>query len=192
MRWSITLTATFAFLVAGSPARSASPEDIEFAVQVIKSLCIAGSTNEHISLNQQPDAAVSVGRAGATGEPFGPAVRLDRESIEGLVLGINNAVSGLAADQANRARDCMKPYLERILSAILPGAQPRPMQRGPSPEVQRGRAQSKPLPQAQRSRTGSPRTPPEHYFWGVEGCLHRTPHGVLLGLPQVKCQSRGS
>jgi hypothetical protein len=192
MKWSIHLAATLAFIIAGSTARSASPEDIEFAVQVIKSMCIAGSTNERLSLKQQSDTAVSVGRAGSTGEPFGPEVRLDRQSIEGLVLGINNAVSGLAADQANRARDCMKPHLERILSAILPQVPPRPSQRPPLPEAQRDRTQSQSLSQAQRSHTGAPPTPPEHYFWGTEGCLHRTPHGLLLGLPQVKCRARRS
>jgi len=41
---------------------------------------------------------------------------IERREALGLVDGINSQLSGLAADQANRARECMHPYIAQVLA----------------------------------------------------------------------------
>jgi hypothetical protein len=185
MRLLIQLIATLAALtISGATVRSASSNNVQLAIQAITILCVGTSTDEQLSLNTGSAAGVSVGRVDAGGDSLGPEARLNRKSIQGLVVGLNNVVSGLAAEQANRARDCMKPYLDRIVNAIIGDAPPHHKPPGAKPPTRPG--VQPPINAPENNQAAQ-----EHYVWGLDGCLHRTPHGVMLGLPPVqKCRAR--
>jgi hypothetical protein len=46
--------------------------------------------------------------------------KITRSSAEGLSNGIDNAMSLVAADQADKVRACLKPVRERLLDVMLP------------------------------------------------------------------------
>jgi hypothetical protein len=104
-------------LVLAVPLPHASANDrVQQAVRVLVTLCLGGGS-------------VTVSRSQST--PSGGDFRLEsdrgnftvesREAI-GLVDGIGNAINSLSADQANRARECMRPYISQVL-AIATGSQ---------------------------------------------------------------------
>src|ERR1700730_13013781 len=46
--------------------------------------------------------------------------KVNKSSAEGLVNGIDNALSQIAADQADKVRTCLQPVRERLLDVMLP------------------------------------------------------------------------
>jgi hypothetical protein len=46
--------------------------------------------------------------------------KVNKSSAEGLVNGIDNALSQVAADQADKVRACLQPVRERLLDVMLP------------------------------------------------------------------------
>jgi hypothetical protein len=46
--------------------------------------------------------------------------KISRSSAEGLINGIDNALSQVAADQADKVRACLKPVRDRLLDLWLP------------------------------------------------------------------------
>lgn len=102
-----------AALCAGDPSFSKADVRVDQAVRVIITLCVAGG---------------SVTTSRATSNPSGGQFRLESDkgnfTIEsqqawGLVQGIGSALNNLNADQANRARECMRPYISQILAIII-------------------------------------------------------------------------
>jgi hypothetical protein len=90
-----------------------SAEDVEKADQAAKiliSLCVSGG---NISIRKSENSQ-NIRLEGNNEEIF-----YEEKNLTGLVEGINSAISDLAAEQANEARDCMKPYINRILSLML-------------------------------------------------------------------------
>jgi hypothetical protein len=151
---------------AGTSAQSASPQDVELALRAINLMCLSGG--RRVTITQKSKGEVSVGQAGAPASE----VTLDSSSAEGFINGIDNTISSLGADQADKARACMKPYIQRILSLIIPPPQPQP---------------KPPSPNQQTQTLVRHRNPPPHYTYDANGCLHRTPHGFFLGLPHIPC-----
>jgi hypothetical protein len=46
--------------------------------------------------------------------------KINKSSAEGLVNGLDNAISQVAADQADKVRACLQPVRERLLYVMLP------------------------------------------------------------------------
>jgi hypothetical protein len=57
---------------------------------------------------------------------------INKSSAEGLVSGIDNALTQVAADQADKVRDCLKPLRERILDVLFPSPTPSSRQSQPT------------------------------------------------------------
>ena len=51
--------------------------------------------------------------------PTSGQVTLERHEAQGLVAGLNNGVTSVEADEANRIRDCLLPYRDRIMETLL-------------------------------------------------------------------------
>jgi hypothetical protein len=110
------------FILAATSASLRAQDRADQAVALIMRLCVAGG---------------SVTSSKSTSDPAGGRFRLESDkgsfTIEsreawGLVQGIGVALDKLSADQANRARDCMRPYISQVLAIIVsappPGANP--------------------------------------------------------------------
>jgi hypothetical protein len=50
--------------------------------------------------------------------------KVDSKNAEGLVNGIDNALSKIAADEADKVRTCLQPVRERLLDVMLPVSPP--------------------------------------------------------------------
>jgi hypothetical protein len=64
-------------------------------------------------------------RGNLTGE-----FKISKSSAEGLVGGIDNALTQVASDQADKVRVCLQPVREKLLDVLLPGVY------GSTPNVQ--------------------------------------------------------
>jgi hypothetical protein len=117
--WNGLLAAALgsAFNLAATTGPLRADNRVNQAVAVVMKLCLAGG---------------SVISSKASSDPAGGKFRLESdkgnftvESREawGLVQGIDAALNNLSVDQANRARDCMRPYISQVLAIII-GAPP--------------------------------------------------------------------
>lgn len=90
-------------------------------------LCIAGGRSESTSGGGSGDADLSIRSLDMKGKVEGN-FRITKSNAEGLVNGIDSALNRVAADEADKVRDCLKPVRERVLEIILPLPHPPPKQ----------------------------------------------------------------
>lgn len=82
-------------------------------------LCLAGGRSEAVSGGGSGGADLSLRSLDVTGNLKGE-FKISKSSAEGLVNGIDNALSQVAADQADKVRTCLQPVRERLLDVMLP------------------------------------------------------------------------
>jgi hypothetical protein len=82
-------------------------------------LCVGGGRTEATSGGGSGGADLSLRSLDVTGNIKGE-FKISKSSAEGLVNGIDNALSQVAADQAGKVRDCLQPVRERLLDVMLP------------------------------------------------------------------------
>ncbi|MBV9537817.1 MAG: hypothetical protein JOY70_02665, partial [Acidisphaera sp.] len=91
-------------------ASSTGDERVDKAIAVIVTLCVGGGSDATVTANAANQLQIGTGAGGVT---------LDRHEAQGLVGGLNEKMTAVEADQANRVRDCMQPYRERIVAMLL-------------------------------------------------------------------------
>jgi hypothetical protein len=84
-------------------------------------LCVGGGRTEAISGGGAGGADLSLRSLDVKGNIKGE-FKVTKSSAEGLVNGIDNALSQVAADQADKVRACLQPVRERLLDVMLPPA----------------------------------------------------------------------
>lgn len=82
-------------------------------------LCLAGGRSEAVSGGGTGGAALSLRSLDVKGNIKGE-FKVSKSSAEGLVNGIDNALSQVAADEADKVRACLQPVRERLLDVMLP------------------------------------------------------------------------
>jgi hypothetical protein len=82
-------------------------------------LCVGGGHTEATSGTAGGGADLSLRSLDVKGNVKGE-FKIDKSSAEGLVNGLDNALSQVAADQADKVRVCLQPVRERLLDAMLP------------------------------------------------------------------------
>jgi len=82
-------------------------------------LCLAGGHTEVKGGSGKGGVDVSLKSFDARGNLSGD-FHFDSSSAEGLVGGINNALTEVAASEADKVRECLKPVRDRLLDAMLP------------------------------------------------------------------------
>jgi hypothetical protein len=106
------MTASF-----GSPA-SAEMKDV---VTLLLRVCMAGGTWQQLEGEARGDVAITL-RALRTGD-LGAKAAIDgkytKADWEGLQGGISAGMTQVQAQQADAARECLKPYMSGIVQAIL-------------------------------------------------------------------------
>jgi uncharacterized membrane protein len=114
MRWRSGRWATILAVLLYSPSALAD-DTVERAVKIILTLCVDGG---------------SVKISKSTSTPSGGEYRLESDKgsftiesreAQGLIDGISSNLTALSAQQADRARACMSPYISQVL-AILNGS----------------------------------------------------------------------
>ena len=82
-------------------------------------LCVRGGRTEAVGGTAAGGADLSLRSLDVTGNIKGE-FKINKSSAEGLVNGIDNALSQVAADQADKVRTCLQPVRERLLDVLLP------------------------------------------------------------------------
>lgn len=91
-------------------------QNVKDAVDVIVLMCVAGGEKYEISGTADLDGGLLLRKVGASGRA---EVKVSKSEVKGLVDGLNQSLSKIAADQASEARRCMQPYLQRIVDHML-------------------------------------------------------------------------
>jgi hypothetical protein len=120
-------------LAAALPAFDVAAQqgpDIDKAVSAMVRLCLGGGRTEAVTGGGAGGVDLSLRTLDARGNLQGE-FKVSRSSAEGLVEGINSAMSQVAADQADKVRACLQPVRDRVLDIMLPpnakqNAQPAP------------------------------------------------------------------
>ena len=102
--------------VLGAAQNSVETEKI---ADTMVRLCVGGGRTEATSGAGTGGADLSLRSLDVTGNLKGE-FKIDKSSAEGLVKGLDNALSQVAADQADKVRMCLQPVRERLLDAMLP------------------------------------------------------------------------
>ena len=82
-------------------------------------LCVGGGHTEATSGTATGGADLSLRSLDVKGNLKGE-FKIDKSSAEGLINGLDNAVSQVAADEADKVRVCLGPVRERLLDVMLP------------------------------------------------------------------------
>ena len=106
-----------------------SSTEIEAAVNTMVRLCLGGGRTEAVSGSAAGGVDLSLRSLDAKGNVQGE-FRVTKSSAEGLVDGINNAMTQVAANEADKVRTCLQPVRDRVLDAMLP---PNKQSVSPSP-----------------------------------------------------------
>jgi hypothetical protein len=90
-------------------------------VSLLLRVCLAGGTSGQVEGEAKGDVALTLealrtGDVGATGALAGKHSKTDWEGMQG---GINAGITQLQADQADKARACLAPYMPGIVQAML-------------------------------------------------------------------------
>jgi hypothetical protein len=114
----------FAFL--SLPSQLRGDDQIERTVSVLMRLCVGGGKVFGIRTESNRFSL----------ESNKGSFTIEERAADGLVDGINNALNSLSADQANRVRECTRPYIEQIMALILPPPRsPLSLPRPPPPPL---------------------------------------------------------
>src|ERR1700730_5083751 len=82
-------------------------------------LCVGGGRTEATSGAGSGGGDLSLRSLDVKGNVKGE-FKINKSSAEGLVNGLDNALSQVAADQADKVRTCLQPVRERLLDVMLP------------------------------------------------------------------------
>ena len=90
-------------------------------ISALMFICVGGGTEEKLEAQGQVDIALTLKklRTGDIGGSGGVAGKFSKSEWQGLVGGINSQITERQADQADKVRDCLKPYMPGIVEAIL-------------------------------------------------------------------------
>ncbi len=96
-----------------------TPAEIEGVVNTMVRLCVLGGRTEVVSGGGTGGAELSLRSLDAKGNINGE-FKINKSSAEGLVEGLNGAMTSITADQADKVRVCLQPVRERLLDLMLP------------------------------------------------------------------------
>ena len=107
--------------IAIASCTSVASADMNEIVSSLLKVCAAGGTSEQVEANAKGDVALTLkalrsGDIGATGVLAGKYSKADWVGLQG---GINAGITQLQADQADKARACLAPYMPGIVQAII-------------------------------------------------------------------------
>jgi hypothetical protein len=113
---ALLLIAYVGWPVIGAAQSAAETEKI---ADTMVRLCVGGGRTEATSGGGTGGANLSLRSLDVTGNLKGE-FKISKSSAEGLVNGLDNALSQVAADQADKVRICLQPVRERLLDVMLP------------------------------------------------------------------------
>jgi hypothetical protein len=95
--------------------------DTNEIVSALMFICVGGGSEEKLEAQGQIDVALTLKklRTGDIGGSGGIAGKFSKSEWQGLIGGISAQTTELQASQADKVRDCLKPYMPGIVEAVL-------------------------------------------------------------------------
>jgi hypothetical protein len=93
--------------------------EIDKIADTMVRLCVGGGRTEATTGTASGGADLSLRSLDVTGNLKGE-FKIEKSNAEGLVKGLDNALSQVAADQADKVRVCLQPVRDRLLDVMLP------------------------------------------------------------------------
>jgi len=122
MRTLIRAVATVIFIpLTASLYITPAVADMREVVGLLLRVCMAGGTSEQLETQAQGEVALTLSalKSGNIGGGGGVAGKYSKSDWEGLQGGISSGMTQLQAEQADKARACLSPYMPGIVQAIL-------------------------------------------------------------------------
>jgi hypothetical protein len=113
----LSLSTVFALMATGTEAQT--QVEMNQAVDAMVRLCVAGGESFSVSGGGTGGADISLRSFDAKGNINGN-FQVEKRKAEGLVAGIDNAMTQVAADQAEKVRSCLEPVRQRLLEVLFP------------------------------------------------------------------------
>jgi hypothetical protein len=107
MLWFV-LFGAFAAAFSAATASSEDPDRSQSAIQFLEKACASG---EKVEIVGGGDGGISLFKKGVTGE-----FRFSQKEVHGFVDVLDDRIK---SEQADKIRECMKPYVGKILTVIL-------------------------------------------------------------------------
>lgn len=107
--------------VAVAMVNSGARADANETVKALLGICIGGGSEEKLEAQGQVDVALTLKklRTGDIGGSGGIAGKFTKAEWQGLVGGISSQMTEVQAREADKVRECLKPYMAGIVDAIL-------------------------------------------------------------------------
>lgn len=111
------LVISVCLLTCASQARADTTEIISALIAI----CVGGGSEQKLEAQGQVDVALTLKklRTGDIGGSGGIAGKFSKSEWQGLIGGINAQITESQAGQADKVRECLKPYMPGIVEAIL-------------------------------------------------------------------------
>ncbi len=103
----------------GLPGAAQDADEIDKIADTMVRLCVGGGHTEATIGTATGGADMSLRSLDVKGNLKGE-FKINKSSAEGLINGLDNAISQVAADQADKVRVCLPPVRERLLDVMLP------------------------------------------------------------------------
>jgi hypothetical protein len=100
-------------------AQNQTPVDVQRIADTMVRLCLGGGQTQATTGTATGGADISLRSLDVRGNLTGE-FKISKSSAEGLVGGIDNALTQVASDQADKVRVCLQPVRERLLDVLLP------------------------------------------------------------------------
>lgn len=110
----------------GSPASANQSAELVWIVETMVRLCVIGGDQFSISSSSAVAGEVTLQSLSSDGSVEGE-FQVERNQVEGLINGIDNSMSNLAAQQASEARACLAPIRSYIMSVYLGDSSEQPL-----------------------------------------------------------------
>ncbi len=105
------------------PARCQSREEMEWLVNTMVRLCLMGGDKVTITESGSAGSDLMLQSHTDSGKLQGE-FQVDRSHAEGLIGGIDNRLTSVAAHQATEVRQCLEPLRARLLGMGTPAPKP--------------------------------------------------------------------
>lgn len=118
-----TIILAFAgILVLGLHGEARSAPKMQETVELLMQICVGKSTFEKLETSGKGDVALTLQKLKSLGDfgvSGGASATFTKEQWVGLSGGISKELTAVQADQADKVRECLKPYMAGIVKAIL-------------------------------------------------------------------------
>jgi hypothetical protein len=116
-RGATLLMTTLFVAISADVARA----DMNEVVSQLLKVCLAGGSALQLEADGKGEVALTLKalRTGQIGGNAGIAGKYSKTEWEGLMGGISSELTQLQVGEADKARECLKPYMPGIVQAIL-------------------------------------------------------------------------